>query len=69
MPKHRRDMLSVCDLLYKCGYSKSMSGNALAYDFNLLSLHRTFLCDWQFWLQTLAASIANTYLTIQVGKS
>ena len=45
MPKHRRDMPSVCDLLYECGYSNSMSENALAYDFNLLSLQRTFLCS------------------------
>ena len=36
--KHRHDMPSVCDLLYEYGYSNSMSGNALAYDFNLLSL-------------------------------
>ena len=48
MAKHRRDMPSVCDLLYECGYSNSMSGNALAYDFNqikysnLLSLQRLF---------------------------
>ena len=37
MAKHRRDMPSVCDLLNECGYS-NRSGNALAYDFNLLSL-------------------------------
>ena len=43
--KHRRDMPSVCDLLYECGYSNSMSGNALACDFNLLSLQRMFLCS------------------------
>ena len=42
MPKHRRD--------YECRYSNSMSGNALAYDFNLLSLQMTFLCSsWRHW--------------------
>ena len=42
MSKHRRD--------YECRYSNSMSGNALAYDFNLLSLQMTFLCNsWRHW--------------------
>ena len=30
----------------------AMSGNALAYDFNLLSLQRTFLCtSWRHWFR------------------
>ena len=49
MAKHRRDMPSVCDLLNECGYS-NRSGNALAYDFNLLSLQIMFLYSyWRHW--------------------
>ena len=50
MAKHRCDMPSVCDLLSECGFPIAMSGNALAYDFNLLSLQRTTLCSsWRHW--------------------
>ena len=43
MGKHRRGMPSVCGLLYECeNIPIAVSRNALAYDFNLLSLQRMF---------------------------
>ena len=50
MAKHRCDMPSVCDLLCERRFPIAMSRNALTYDFNLLSLQRTFLCSsWRHW--------------------
>ena len=68
MAKHRHHMPPVCDLLYKINVDIPIatSGNAMAYNFNLLCLQRMFLCSSRRHWYTTDINSVEVYIVYDI---